>query len=131
VQSPADGAIKISVYCASGTTVTIVANDTAIELSSGVGVSGSVKNKNYTYYKITVPSGAANLSITLSGLLADCDMYAKYTLCPIGADYDYGSENGGLNNEVINVASPPAGVVFVGIQGYGGDSTFNIIATVS
>jgi hypothetical protein len=101
-------------------------NDTIAQsygpLSAGVAYESYVTHEgDVDFFKVTVPSGTARLSATLSSI-------------PYGCDFDLGvydangkkvgtSGNGGSNNEQVDIASPQAGQYFLQVQPWTGSST--------
>ncbi|MDR2675608.1 MAG: InlB B-repeat-containing protein [Opitutaceae bacterium] len=66
-------------------------------------ISGALDS--FKYYKINVPAGAVNLTITTAGGAGDCNLYIKP---PGAAGYELvGDEEG--NNETITIAAPVPG----------------------
>ncbi|NMB98704.1 MAG: hypothetical protein GYA35_00300, partial [Thermoanaerobaculaceae bacterium] len=108
-----------------------------IALSSGVGASGSVAQGAWVYYTIYVPSGATNLTVTLTGLSADVDLYdmapstAGGTAShPTTSTYTGRSYNSGTTNESISHSSPTYGTWSIGVYGYAAGS-YTVTATVT
>jgi len=109
-------------------------------LTSGVAKSGTSAAKGgYVYYKISVPAGATQLALNLTGPACglvscnpDLDLLTKLGAKPTTASKDASSETGS-NTENVTVANPGAGWWYVGIYTYSGTTTgsFTIKATVS
>ncbi len=98
-------------------------------LSNGVaktGLSGSTGSQ--TFYTITVPSGASNLSFTMSGGSGDADMYVKFGSAPTTSSYDCRPYKNG-NNETCSFASPSVGTYHVMIRGYSSYSSVSLVAS--
>lgn len=51
------------------------------------GISGSKDSQRF--YKITVPSGQSQLTISISGGTGDCDLYVKYGAAPSKTNWNY------------------------------------------
>ena len=119
-------------------------------LTSGVGVSGSVGASAYTYYTFAVPSGATNLTVTLTNLSADVDLYdmapstAGGTASnPTTSSYTGRSWNSGTTSESLSHSSPTYGTWAIAAYGYAagsytvtatytaGGTTYSISGTVS
>jgi hypothetical protein len=80
--------------------------------------SGLQANADSTnYYEITIPSGASNLQINISGGSGDADLYTKMGSQPTLNSYDCRPWLAG-NNESCNVSSPQEGTYYVGINAY-------------
>jgi trimeric autotransporter adhesin len=130
--SPASTAVTISSANVTGInfTSTIVSGDTP--LTSGVGVStGSIALNAWKYYTIVVPSGATNLSITLTGLSADLDLYCNNsTTHPTTTTYYGRSYNGGTTSESLSYTSPTVATWSIGVNAYAAGSG-TITATVT
>ena len=110
-------------------TATAVSGDTA--LTSGVGVAGSVALQAYKYYTIAVPSGATNLTVTLTGLSADVDLYVNNsTTHPTTSAYYGRSWNSGTTSESLSYTSPTVATWSIAAYGYAAGS-YTVTATVT
>ncbi|HPR63624.1 MAG TPA: pre-peptidase C-terminal domain-containing protein [Thermoanaerobaculia bacterium] len=127
--SPTSRSVTISGANQTGQNFTssVVSGDT--QLTSGVAVGGSVSQGAYKYYYITVPSGATSLTVDLTGLSADVDLYTKFNAKPTTSSYDGRSWNGGTTSEQIVQTSPTAGTWWIGVYGYAAGS-YTVKATV-
>ena len=88
------------------------------ELAKGVAktnLSGAAGTN--TYYTITVPAGATNLSFTMAGGSGDADMYVKFGSQPTSSSYDCRPYKGG-NAESCSFATAQAGTYHVMLNGY-------------
>lgn len=81
------------------------------------GNSTMVGDKQYHYFVVQVPNGATNLSITLSGLTTNADLYIKKDGWPLVGSYDAKSTNSGTNNDQINISQPSAGTHLLTVYG--------------
>ncbi|MGC8724918.1 MAG: carboxypeptidase regulatory-like domain-containing protein, partial [Acidobacteriota bacterium] len=131
--SPTNLAVTISGANQTGKNFTATANpsgDTA--LTSGLGVStGSIAKGAWKYYTIAVPSGATNLSITLTGLSADLDLYVNNsTTHPTTSSYYGRSWNSGTTSESLSYTSPTVATWCIGVYGYAAGSG-TVTATVT
>jgi hypothetical protein len=129
--SPASTAVTISSANVTGInfTSTAVSGDTA--LTSGVGVAGTVAASAYKYYTIAVPSGATALSITLTGLSADVDLYVNNsTTHPTTSTYYGRSWNSGTTSETLSYTSPTVATWSIGAYGYAAGN-YTVTATVT
>ncbi|WP_445767102.1 S8 family peptidase [Rheinheimera sp.] len=70
-----------------------------------------------TYYTITVPAGATNLSFTMAGGSGDADMYVKFGSQPTSSSYDCRPYKGG-NAESCSFTTAQAGTYHVMLNGY-------------
>jgi fibronectin type 3 domain-containing protein len=128
--SPASLAVTISGANQTGKNFTATCGSGETELTSGVGVSGSVAQEAYKIYYINVPSGASQLQFTLTNLSADIDLYTKYNATPSISVYDCKSENASTTNETCTHANPTAGVWKAAAYGYAAGN-FTITATIT
>ncbi|KKE81341.1 collagenase [Pseudoalteromonas luteoviolacea] len=104
-------------YTAS-TTVTISANSNdVIALNKAQPVSVSAAQDAFKYFKITLPSGATDLSITTSGGTGDVDLYVKHAQLPTLDSYDCRPYLSG-NAERCDTAQPIGGDYFIMLRGY-------------
>ncbi len=148
--SPASTSVTLSGASQTGKNFTSTASGGGNVLTSGVGVSGTVSQGAYTYYTIVVPSGATNLTVTLTGLSADVDLYDKAPSTaggvasnPTTSSYTGRSWNSGTTNESLSHSSPTYGTWAIGAYGYAagsytvtatymaGGTTYSISGTVS
>lgn len=114
----------------------------AISLSSTSGVTGTINHGATNHYCIIVPpTGYPHLNMTLTGLSADADLYAKCQLLASNTSWDFYSNYGGTTSENIDITtatSPPIqqpSVEYIGVYGYGSGSinytlTANNLATL-
>lgn len=96
-------------------------------LTKGVAktnLSGSTGNEQY--FKLSVPSGATNLTFQMSGGTGDADLYTRRGSLPTTSSYDCRPYLNG-NSETCTVASPVAGDYFVMIRAY---STYSGVSLV-
>jgi hypothetical protein len=117
------------------TSANVTANFTAscgsadTQLTSGVGVSGSVAQGAWKYYYINVPAGATNLTFATTGATGDVDIFTQYNAKPTSSSYicrPYTSSG----NETCSAANPASGTWWVGVNGYAAGS-FTITGTVT
>jgi serine protease len=100
----------------------------ATPLTSGAGVPATVAQGTWAYYCITVPPGATNLSVQISGT-GDVDLYTRYAGLPDSANYNCRPFING-SNETCTQANPSAGTWYIGLYGYTGGSV-TLTATVA
>ena len=103
-------------------------------LVDGDSASGSVTTGNWTYYKILATDNHSSLSVNLSGLQADADLYVRAGARPSGHEgnggvYDCSSYRGGTSAESCTLDNTGATTWYVGVYGYRG-SSFNLIANL-
>lgn len=110
-----------------------VLDETAATVASfktgGTGGSGSTPNfsaevtglwgymDSVQGFALDVPSGASNLSISLSGGYGDADLYVGYEYFPDWYYYDCAPQAWG-NNEVCTATSPQPGTYYIMVYGY-------------
>ena len=100
-------------------------------LQNGVALTGqSAATGAQLAYTVTVPAGATNLVISISGGTGDADLYTKFGSAPTLSSYDCRPYITG-NNESCTVASPQAGTYYVMLNGYAAFSGVTIKATWS
>ncbi|MBZ9612425.1 S8 family serine peptidase [Rheinheimera sp. MA13] len=80
-----------------------------------------------TYYTITVPAGATNLSFAMSGGSGDADIYVKFGSQPTSSSYDCRPYKGG-NAENCSFATAQAGTYHVMINGYSAYAGVSLLA---
>jgi hypothetical protein len=106
--------IKFIPVLASLMSVTHSYADTQVVLNeTGLQANGGSTN----YYEITIPSGASNLQVNISGGSGDADLYTKFASQPTLNSYDCRPWLAG-NNENCNVNAPQEGTYYVGINAY-------------
>ena len=76
------------------------------------GISGSGARGSASYYKIDVPAGTTNLTVTLAGGSGDVDLYLQHASRPTYDTADCWSFNGG-NGEECSVDDPAAGLWYI------------------
>ena len=99
-----------------GGTLTKGVAATNISASTGASV-------NYT---MVVPSGASNLTFTMSGGTGDADMYVKFGSAPTDTSYDCRPYKSG-NSESCTYASPAAGTYYVRLKAYSSFSGVSLL----
>ena len=128
--SPTSTSVTITTANATANfTATAVSGDTP--LTSGVGLAGSVAASAYKYYTIAVPSGATNLTVTLTGLSADVDLYVNNSAThPTTSTYYGRSWNSGTTNESLAYTTPTVGTWCIAAYGYAAGN-YTVTATVT
>ncbi len=127
--SPTSQNVTISSNNVTGVNFTATASSTDTQLTSGVGVSGSVAKGEWKYYYITVPSGATSLVFATTNATADVDLYTQFNVKPTSSSYacrPYSSSG----NETCTHNSPSAGTWWAGVHGYAAGS-YTITATIT
>ncbi len=130
--SPTSLSVTISGANVTGKNFTATAVTTGdTPLTSGVGLAGSVALNAYKYYTIVVPSGATNLTVTLTGLSADVDLYVNNsTTHPTTSSYYGRSWNSGTTSESLSWTTPTVATWCIGAYGYAAGS-YTVTATVT
>lgn len=101
------------------------------ELQNNVAVTGvSAATGADNDYFITVPSGATNLVMSISGGTGDADLYTKAGSAPTTSSYDCRPYKTG-NSESCTVASPVAGKYYLKVHGYAAYSGVTVKASYS
>lgn len=90
-------------------------------LTSGTGITAASSGArgSTNLYKIVVPAGTSNLSVSLAGGSGDADLYMRQGTPPTVTSYDVttttcSSENGG-NGELCDIPNPAAGTWFIAL----------------
>jgi len=97
------------------------------QLTKGVAVSNLAATEgNSVNYYITVPSGASNLEIKISGGSGDADLYVKRGSAPTTSSYDYRPYLNG-NNETVTVSSPAGGDWYIMVRAYANFSGVTLV----
>ena len=87
-------------------------------LTNGVpvtGIAGALQSN--TFYTLSVPSGATNLSFTTSGGTGDADLYVRFGSQPTTTTSDCSSTSA-TNTETCSFATPSTGTYHVLLYGY-------------
>lgn len=99
------------------------------ELQNDVGVTGvSGATGADNDYFITVPAGASNLVMSISGGTGDADLYTRFGSAPTTSSYDCRPYKAG-NSESCSVAAPSAGKYYVKVHGYSAYSGVTVKAS--
>jgi hypothetical protein len=83
-------------------------------------------------FKISVPSGASILTVSISGGVGDADLYVQRGSAPTTSSYlqaNVGSGVGAGNTHALTFNSPQAGDYWVMIRGYDGFSGVSLLAS--
>ena len=104
-------------------------------LQSGVSSSGLVPQSVWRYFKIAAAEDTTSVTVELSGLTADSDLYVRRGAKPTGHTgnggiYDCESILGGNSSERCVVENTTAGDWYIGVYGYQA-SPFTINATLT
>ncbi|RFP59852.1 pre-peptidase C-terminal domain-containing protein [Cognatiluteimonas weifangensis] len=100
-------------------------------LTKGVPVTGlSAATGSSVNYTLSVPSGASNLTFTMSGGTGDADMYVKFGSAPTDSSYDCRPYKSG-NAESCTFAAPSAGTYYVRLKAYSAFSGVSLVGDYS
>ncbi|MEY2149536.1 M4 family metallopeptidase [Rhodanobacter sp. 115] len=106
-------------------------NGGTTELQNNVGVTGVAGGSGADNdYFITVPAGASNLVMSISGGSGDADLYTKFGSAPTTSSYDCRPWKTG-NSESCSVPSPSAGKYYIKVHGYSSYSGVTVKASYS
>jgi serine protease len=100
-------------------------------LTKGVAVTNlSASAGSYLKFTMSVPSGATNLTFTMSGGTGDADMYVRFGSEPTDTTYTCRPYLAG-NNETCTIAAPSAGTYYVNLKAYSSFSGVSLVGDYS
>lgn len=100
-------------------------------LTKGVAVTGlSASTGNSLNYTLVVPSGASNLTFTMSGGTGDADLYVQFGSAPTDSSYVCRPYLSG-NSETCTIAAPSAGTYYVRVKAYSSFSGVSLVGDYS
>jgi hypothetical protein len=123
----------IGVYGFAASTYTVTAtlsDDKTIALIAGQAKTGSVALGDWKYYRITAPNGATQLTVNVTKIGEDVDLYLRKSLRPQQFDYAKASRKAGTTAEKLTATNSGENIWYIGVYGYKGGS-FTVKATVS
>jgi len=98
------------------------------ELQRGVAETGiSVSTGGSVDYTFTLPAGATNLTVNLSGGSGDADLYLRRGSAPTTSTYDCRPYKDG-NTEACSIPAPGSGKWYVKVSGYAAASGVSLVA---
>ncbi|SCX96057.1 M14 family zinc carboxypeptidase [Desulfoluna spongiiphila] len=98
--------------------IVVTADDGVPVITNGETLTGLAAAKgDWLYHKVLLPSGAANLTISISDGSGDADLYTRFGDKPTQSDYDCRPYKWG-NNETCSNAAPSSGATYIGIRAY-------------
>jgi hypothetical protein len=99
-------------------------------LAASTPMSGSVALDGQTWYSIQTQSGATNLTVTLTNLTADADVYVFRNVQDTSVVPSCFSEQLNTTNENCVVTSPGAATWYIAVSGYQA-ANFTVTATIA
>ena len=100
-------------------------------LTNGVPITGiSSSPGSEKFYKIEVPAGQDELTISTSGGTGDVDLYVRRGSQPTSTSYDYRPYKIG-NEETVVVENPAAGTWYIMLKGYSSYAGVTLLAEYS
>ncbi|MCI5223833.1 MAG: hypothetical protein D3924_14465, partial [Candidatus Electrothrix sp. AR4] len=91
---------------------------TAAALTNGEPVAVSISTGTEQLYSIQIPSNAAELEVTLSGMTGDLDLYTKFNASPSTTSYDCRPFAGSGSNETCTHTAPEQGTWYIMVRGF-------------
>ena len=106
-------------------TLTVVSN--MLTSGTGITIASTRARDTYTIYRVNVPAGATQLTVTLLGGTGDADVevYNSNFSARLGASGKAG------NNETITVNNPPAGTAYIVVYVWDPYAGATLTATVT
>ncbi|MFK3866325.1 S8 family peptidase [Pseudoalteromonas rhizosphaerae] len=117
-----------AVAAASGGTTPPVGGNELLDGQAQTGLSGAASSD--TFYTMTVPSGASNVTFTMSGGSGDADMYVRAGSAPTTSTYDCRPYKNG-NNEECSIDNPTAGTYHVMLSGYSAYANVSLVGNLT
>ncbi|CAM3976825.1 MULTISPECIES: S8 family peptidase [Pseudoalteromonas] len=117
-----------AVAAAGGTTPPPPTGNELVDGQALTNLSGSAGST--TFYTMTVPSGAANVTFTMSGGSGDADMYVRAGSVPTSSTYDCRPYKNG-NNEECSINNPTAGTYHVMLSGYSAYANVSLVGNLT
>ncbi|WP_442961384.1 S8 family peptidase [Pseudoalteromonas sp.] len=117
-----------AVAAAGGTTPPPPTGNELLDGQALTSLSGSASST--TFYTMTVPSGASNVTFTMSGGSGDADMYVRAGSAPTTSTYDCRPYKNG-NNEECSIDNPTAGTYHVMLSGYSAYANVSLVGNLT
>ncbi|MBI5556560.1 MAG: protease inhibitor I42 family protein [Deltaproteobacteria bacterium] len=132
--SSRSGAITVGDQEFSFTQQGVSSSDTP--LNNGVALNQtmtpSISGGTWKYYYVTLPVGASDLSIEVTNMTADVDLYVNRGEKPLASAYDCNSMNSSTSNDSCSFSSPESGQWWIGVRNWAtGLLSYRITATWS
>lgn len=99
------------------TTAQVVGKNTSGTVSGFPVSVPTTPTGNWRYYTVTVPAGASNLIVSISGGTGDADLYLRQGSNPTTSTYACRPYLTG-NNESCTITNPAAGTWYIGVHAY-------------
>lgn len=107
-------------------------SDTPIPLTNGTAVTDTVQSGQWKEYKVNLTADQTQLSVDLSGLSQDADLYVSRGTRPTNNSYDCRPFLTQTNTETCVISNNSDNVYYIGVQGYDpGGTAFTLKATLS
>ncbi len=120
--SPTSRNVNVNDASVTGQDFTASPVSSDVQLSNGTpyndSLTASSRNGTWKYYYVNIASGSSNLSISLSNLTADADLYVRYGSKPTLSSYDCRPYKGGTTTETCTFASPNGGTYWIGVTNW-------------
>ncbi|MEC4089354.1 collagenase [Pseudoalteromonas rubra] len=111
------------------TTQAVIEADQGItELQNGQAVRVAGAQDELKYFKVQLPAGATDLTVSTSDGTGDVDLYLRHGQQPTLDTYDCRPYVGG-NAERCDVATPQAGEYYIMLRGYNAYADVNLVAS--
>lgn len=117
-----------AVTAASGGTPPQPGGNELLDGEAQTGLAGAASSE--TFYTMTVPSGASNVTFTMSGGSGDADLYVRAGSEPTTTTYDCRPYKGG-NSEECSIDNPTAGTYHVMLRGYSAYSNVSLVGNLT
>ncbi len=106
--------------------VTVTPLQNAVPISTNIPLSTSIH-----YYQYDLANSVTSIEFKLFNLSADADLVVRRGSLPSPTGFDYNSNNGGTNQDIINVLNPAPGRYYLGVYGFFPTNgiTYSIMAT--
>jgi PKD repeat protein len=108
--------------CTQNGSVTVTSGTDGTALTSGVPMSGTIvsttQNGSWNYYYLDLPSGVTGITVDLTGLSGDVDLYVRGGQKPDQTHYDCRSWEDATKNEHCALALAGPQRVWIGVNNY-------------
>ena len=111
-----------------GTPPPTTGDNELVDGQAKTGLSGAASVQDF--YTMTVPSGATNVTFTMSGGTGDADLYVRAGSKPSTTTYDCRPYKGG-NSEECSIDNPTAGTYHVMLRGYSAYTGVSLVGNIT